>query len=242
MCNLFLKKERNWFRAGFALVISAMVCAACGSGSSDGEEAGIETGAANSLKAFSVNGIAGNIDPVKKTVNVAVPYFAGIDVSALDVEVSAEEEATVIPLSSGTADFSVPKTFTITGANGLSTEYTVKVYVLLDGEAGLAQLYDYADPEVEENLYTETKPLYAAISGVNFDDGTAETSKIKTALRTRYAALDLSRCIGETISVSSNVWRKAAGISHLPGQREVSGGVFHRSGASYGIAVQGRCR
>jgi len=102
-----------------------MVCAACGSGSSDGEEAGIETGAANSLKAFSVNGIAGNIDPVKKTVNVAISYAAGINTAALDVEVSAEEGATVIPLSSGTVDFSAPKTFTVT-ANGVSTEYTAR--------------------------------------------------------------------------------------------------------------------
>jgi hypothetical protein len=128
MSNLFLKKERALFRAGFALVIGAMLFAACGSGSSDGEEAGIETGAANSLKAFSVSGIAGNIDAVKKTVNVAISYAAGINTAALDVEVSTEEGATVIPLSSGTADFSAPKTFTVT-ANGVSTEYTVTVYV-----------------------------------------------------------------------------------------------------------------
>jgi hypothetical protein len=163
MCNLFLKKERNWFRAGFALVISAMVCAACGSGSSDGEEAEIEAGAANPLKAFSVHGITGNIDAVKKTVNVAISYAAGINTAALDVEVSAEEGATVIPLSSGTADFSAPKTFTITGANGLSTEYTVTVYVLFDGEAGLAQLYDYADPR------SRGKPLHRGPAALRHD-------------------------------------------------------------------------
>jgi len=135
------------FKAAMLCAVFALTLAACNNNSTGGDpavdsEGGGETAAPSLSFGVFANGetfFSEDIDPVKKTINVAVPYFEGVDTSWLDIVV--EDGTAALPVG---ADFSTPQVIKVT-KDGVSVEYTVTVYVLFDGEEGLAQLDTYAE-------------------------------------------------------------------------------------------------
>jgi hypothetical protein len=197
--SIFMFKEfsmsnqlKKWFSAGLAAAAAVLVTlAACDTGAGPSPEAGPGSGRTAGIRSLKVADVPAEIAAGKITVRV--PYYEGFDPAALDVSAEVDEGAAVMPLLTGTQDFSRPKTFSVRSADGAVTKYTVTVYALFEGEAGLAKLAAYSDPE-RIGYAPEEEPLYIAVSGLNLDRKSAKP--ISEAAHGQFIDLDLSASYG----------------------------------------------
>ncbi len=79
----------------------------------------------NAIKSFKIESVVGDIDEENKTISLKVSKSS--DLTALTPEISVSDNATVLPASGETVDFTDPVTYTVTAENGETQEYTVTV-------------------------------------------------------------------------------------------------------------------
>ena len=85
--------------------------------------------AEKNISSFKISGVAGGIDPAKKTIQITLP--AGTDPSALKPIIEVSAKATVSPLSGVAQDFSKEKgvIYKVTAEDGSTQDYTVTVKI-----------------------------------------------------------------------------------------------------------------
>jgi hypothetical protein len=193
-----MKRNKQVFLALFVLVAVASLFTACkvigaGSGSDLEEDGGNSALSVKAISAFSVTSPVaadGVIDETGHTIAVSVP--SGTDITGMTVTFEYSG-ASAEPLSGTTLNFTEPKTFTVTAADGSKQQYTVTVDV--GGPA---------DKEILSFSITEP-PVVGVISGtdisVNVPFGTSLDSLTASII---FSGDSVSPASGEAVDFSES--------------------------------------